>query len=90
MSPMALSFPNRSRSYDPTRHLIRFWGYDSALEISFFLEVGTLYKLLPKTPDNEAGYLESFDAGRDRIHEVAKKVYGRGRHSAYVLAVSDF
>lgn len=90
MSATALNFPNRSRSYDQTRHRIRFWGYDSALEISFFLEVGTLYKLLPKTPDNEAGYLEAFDAGRDRIYEVAKKVYGRSRHSSYVLAASDF
>lgn len=90
MPAMALNFPNRSRSYDQTRQRIRFWGYDSALEISFFLEVSTLYVLQPKTLDNEAGYLEAFDAGRERIYEVAKKVYGRGRHHSYVLTASDF
>lgn len=35
---MTLNFPNASRSYDETRNLIRFWGYDSALEICFFIE----------------------------------------------------
>lgn len=89
MSAMALNFPNRSRSYDQTRHRIRFWGYDSALEISFFLDVTTLYKLLPTTPDNEAGYLEAFDAGREKILEVAKKIYGRGHRRSYIIAASD-
>ena len=28
-----LKFPNASRSYDPTRHCVRFWGHDGALEI---------------------------------------------------------
>jgi Protein of unknown function (DUF1488) len=90
MPGMALNFPNQSRSYDATRHRIRFWGYDRALEISFFLEVNTLYKMQPRTPDNEAGYLEAFDAGRDLIYAAAKKLYGRGRHSSYVLAPDDF
>ena len=31
---MTLDFPNESRSYDAKRNLVRFWGYDSALEIS--------------------------------------------------------
>jgi hypothetical protein len=25
---MAISFPNRSRSYDATRRAVRFWGHD--------------------------------------------------------------
>jgi hypothetical protein len=40
---MALNFPNGSRSFDARRDLIRFWGYDSALEISFFVEMSALY-----------------------------------------------
>ncbi|WP_425277585.1 DUF1488 family protein [Hyphomicrobium nitrativorans] len=29
---MALSFPNRSRSYDERGRRVRFWGYDGAFE----------------------------------------------------------
>lgn len=87
---MTLNFPNESRSYDERRHLIRFWGHDSALEISFFLDVAALYKLDPLTRDVEAGFLEAFDAARDRIHEAARKVYSRNRKDAYLLAASNF
>jgi len=87
---MTLSFPNESRSYDAKRNLVRFWGYDSALEISFFVEVGALYKLSPQTKNSEAGSLEAFDAARDRIHETARKVYSKTRKGAYLLAAADF
>jgi len=87
---MTLNFPNVSRSYDERRHLIRFWGHDSALEISFFVDVGALYKLNPQVRNLEAGYLEAFDAARDRIHETARKVYSRSGKDAYLLAATDF
>ena len=87
---MTLNFPNESRSYDSTRNLIRFWGYDSALEISFFVEVSALDKLDPVPRSVEAEFLEAFDAARDRIHETARKVYSRSRKDAYVLAAADF
>lgn len=87
---MALNFPNQSRSYDRTRNYIRFWGYDSALEIPFFLDVSVLYRLQPKTPSDEAGFLDAFDAGRDRIHEVARQAYGRRHQTSYLLVASDF
>ena len=87
---MTLNFPNGNRSYDARRNLIRSWGYDSALEISFFVEVSALYKLNPQTRNVEAGYLEAFDAARDRIHETARKVYSRNRQGAYLLAAVDF
>jgi hypothetical protein len=87
---MALNFPNESRSYDSTRNLIRFWGYDSALEISFFVEVSALNKLDPMARSVESEFLEAFDAARDRIHETARKVYSRSRKDAYVLAAADF
>ena len=32
-----IDFPNHSRSYDPTRRAVRFWGHDSAIEASFFI-----------------------------------------------------
>ena len=87
---MTLNFPNESRSYDSTRNLIRFWGYDSALEISFFIEVNALNKLDPVARSVEAELLEAFDAARDRIHETARKVYSRSRKDAYVLTAADF
>ena len=87
---MTLNFPNGSRSYDARRNLIRFWGYDSALEISFFVEVSALNKLNPQTRNAEAGYLEAFDDARDRIHEIARKVYSRTHKDAYLLAAADF
>ena len=46
---MTLNFPNASRSYDARRNLVRFWGYDSALEVSFLVEAGALCKLMPQT-----------------------------------------
>lgn len=87
---MTLNFPNASRSYDARRNLIRFWGYDSALEVSFLVELGALYKLDPQTRNEEAGYLEAFDAARDRIHEAARKAYSRTHKGAYLLAAVDF
>jgi hypothetical protein len=87
---MTLNFPNESRSYDSTRNLIRFWGYDSALEISFFVEVSALNKLDPMARSVESEFLEAFDASRDRIYETARKVYSRSRKDAYVLAAADF
>ncbi len=87
---MTLNFPNGSRSYDARRNLVRFWGHDSALEISFFLEVGALKKLNPQTRNMEAENLEVFDAARDRIYETARKVYSRAHKDAYLLGAADF
>ncbi len=87
---MALNFPNGCRSYDERRNLIRFWGYDRTLEISFFVEASALHKLCPQTGNVEAEYLEAFDASRDRIQETARKVYSRTRKDAYLLAAADF
>lgn len=87
---MTLSFPNPSRSYDATQHRVRFWGYDNALEVSFFLEESALFGLDPKTGNVEDAMLATFDAARDRIYEVAGKVHAFGKRSFYVLAAKDF
>lgn len=88
---MTLSFPNRSRSYDPEGRRIRFWGYDSAFEVPFFLEEGALFKLHPRTTNAEAAILAAFDAARDRIIEAAARIYApRQRRSFYVLSEADF
>jgi hypothetical protein len=89
---MSLSFPNPSRSFDATRSCVCFWGYDSTIEISFFVEVDSLKWLCPEIDGAETGFLEAFDSARNRIHEVADKVYARGGKGsyAYVLAEEDF
>lgn len=87
---MTLSFPNASRSYDETRHRVRFWGYDSALEVCFLVEAGALCKLMPQTGTLETDCLETFDAVRERILEAAHRVYARGRGGPYLLTAADF
>jgi len=89
---MKLNFPNPSRSYDSGRNRVRFWGYDSAIEVSFFVEVDALKRLYPNMNCAEAGFLQAFDAVRNRIHEVADRVYARGGKSSYsyILAAKDF
>ncbi len=89
---MTLDFPNECRSYDAKAGLIRFWGYDTVMEVSFFLEVGALSKLNPQMPHEESAYLAVFDAALDRIHKTASKAYSRSRtrQDAYLLAAADF
>ncbi len=87
---MSISFPNASRSYDPTRRRIRFWAHDSAMEIPFFVEEDALYRMNPKMKDDEDAKLATFDAMRQRIQAAATGVHARGNRSFYVLAASDF
>lgn len=89
---MKLNFPNESRSYDPAKNRVRFWGYDGALEISFFVGADALKRLNPEMGDVEAAILTVFDSTRKRIYEVADKVYWRDRNDsyAYSLAATDF
>ena len=42
---MTLNFTNQSRSYDATRQAVRFWGYDGAREVSFFVTDDALRRL---------------------------------------------
>jgi len=44
---MALRFPNGGRTYDTIRHAVRFWGYDSAMESSFFVTDDALNEFSP-------------------------------------------
>jgi hypothetical protein len=90
VKPAALNFPNPSRSYDEIGRGVHFWGYDRTLEISFFLEEGALSKVHLDTTDNEAGFLNTFDANRERICEVASNIYARRQKPSYILTSADF
>ncbi len=85
-----LNFPNASRSYDATRHSVRFWGYDGALEVSFFVEESAVFRIAPETGHNESAVLQSFDNNRERILKVARKVYSGRRQGSYALVAADF
>ena len=87
---MSLSFPNRSRSFDATRRVVRFWGHDSAMEAAFFVSEEALKHVQPDMRFDEAGVLRAFDSNRDRICAAAARVYARGRIGAYHLVTSDF
>jgi Protein of unknown function (DUF1488) len=88
--PIVLSFPNQSRFYDATRRAVRFWGNDSAMEASFFVNEDALKRIQPDMRFDEAGLLGAFDLNRQRIYATAAKVYGRGHRGSYDLLPDDF
>jgi len=69
---------------------VRFWGYDSAIEASFFIEENALRRIQPNARADEAGLLTVFDSNRDRICRVAAKLYVRGSRGSYDLVAADF
>jgi hypothetical protein len=87
---MTLSFPNQSRFYDATRHAVRFWGHDSAMEASFFVEADALKRINPDMRFDETGLLSAFDLNRKLIYATAAKVYDRRRKGSYDLIAADF
>jgi hypothetical protein len=77
---MALAFPNPSRSYDSTVNCVRFSGHDSAIEVSFFVEV----QLEPEI-------LDAFDTQIGKIHDAAIKVYAENKGTyVYTLSPDSF
>jgi Protein of unknown function (DUF1488) len=86
---MTINFPNRSRSYDATRRVVRFWGHDRSMESAFFLTADALQKLQRDLQFEENDVLRAFDKNRDRIYATATKVYGRGRRGSYDISAAD-
>ena len=87
---MSLNFPNDSRSYDETRHAVRFWGYESAMEVSFFVTVDALCQLELRELADERAFLSAFDAHRGRIRSAADKAYSGPRKGSYELGANSF
>jgi len=86
----AVTFPNRSRSYDATRRVVRFWGHDRSMEKSFFVTADALKQIQPNLQPDEAGLLRAFDINRDLIHAIAAKVYAGGQKGSYELSAANF
>jgi hypothetical protein len=87
---MAISFPNRSRSYDATRRAVHFWGHDRSIESSFYVTAEALEQFQPNARPDADDLLRAFDSNRDRIYAIAAKVYARGRRGSYDLNIADF
>jgi hypothetical protein len=85
-----IDFPNHSRSYDQTRRAVRFWGHDSAIEASFFINEDALRRIQPDARPDESGFLKAFDSNRDLICAAAAKVYVRGSRGSYDLVAANF
>jgi hypothetical protein len=85
-----IDFPNHSRSYDSTRRAVRFWGHDSAIEASFFINEDALTRIQPGVRLDEFGFLNAFDSNRDLICAAAAKIYVRGSRGSYDLVGTDF
>ena len=86
-----IEFPNHSRSYDQTRRAVRFWGYDSALEASFFIEEDALRRIQPDTRSDKSGFLNALGfCNRDVICAAAAKLYVRGSRGSYDLVAANF
>lgn len=84
---MDLNFPNQSRNFESARNRIQFWGYDSAIEITFFLEADALLKICPGLKLDEVECLKAFDSMLEDIHQIARNVYQRNRDRVYVYAL---
>ena len=69
---------------------MRFWGHDSAIEASFFIDEGALKRIQPNTHSSESGFLNAFDANRDLICATAARKYVRGSRGSYDLLAGDF
>jgi hypothetical protein len=85
-----IEFPNHSRSYDRTRRAVRFWGHDSAIEASFFINEDALRLIQPDAGPNEPSFLNAFDCNRDLICATAAKLYVRGSRGSYDLVAANF
>jgi Protein of unknown function (DUF1488) len=60
------------------------------MELPCFVAEEALRRLQPSTLAADSGFLEAFDAHRNRIYEVAATVYARGRRGSYDLQPTDF
>ena len=66
---------------------MHFWGYDTSLEVSFFVTDDALRKLGISRDLAEKDCLQMFDAHCDKIPVAAAKAYKRGSKGSYELAL---
>jgi hypothetical protein len=88
---MAIDFLNDSRSYDPHRRSISFWGHDAAFEITFRLDQAVLEPFVHGHQDgheqlDEASALMAFDENINRIRAFARNLYTRDKRNYFEIS----
>lgn len=86
---MSIHYPNPSRSFDPDKRHITFWGSDRALELTFVIDDTALEKLAG-TLTTEPEFLAAFDANRSLIEAAGTKAYERDSQHFHILSASNF
>ena len=87
---MSLHFPNAIRSYNGTHHDITFWGHDTALEITFVLDLAALQFMRGDEITDEQELIHTFDQNVNLIHATAKRVYEKKKGGFHRLSADDF
>ena len=64
-------------------------GDDRSMEYSFFIMADALKQIQPNLQVDAIDILRAFDVNRERIYEIAAKVYARGRKGSYDLNIAD-
>ncbi len=59
------------------------------MESSFFVTADALRQIQPDIKPDAVDLLRAFDSNRDRIYNIAAKVYARGRRGTYDLNAAD-
>ena len=59
------------------------------MESSFFITADALKRMQPNLGFDAIDILRAFDVHRERIYEIAAKVYARGPRGSYDLNVAD-
>jgi hypothetical protein len=87
---LVIDFPNHSRLYDATRRAVRFWGHDSAIKASVFINEDALKRIQLDGRLDESGFLKAFDSNRDLICAAAAKLYVPGSRGSCDLVAANF
>ncbi len=85
---MTIDFLNNSRSYDPHRRCISFWGHDAAFEITFRLDQAVLGPFVQGGLGqlDEVSALKAFDENITRIRAFASKLYTSGKKNYFEIS----
>jgi hypothetical protein len=85
---MAIDFLNDSRSYDPHRRSISFWGHDAAFEITFRLDQAVLEPFVHGNQDelDETTALRVFDENINKIRSFARNLYTRDKKNYFEIS----
>ena len=86
---MGLAFPNAARSYDDSKHRIRFLGHDGMFEVKFFVDADAVLRGFPDRAATERDFLEAFDRMLAKIQSVAQRLYKANARASITISRSD-